>query len=87
MPWGSNVNFSRVGPLSPGYILPAVKCTKGCIVVATDITATGATLPGRYGGLHPFVSTQCLPFILKPSQHLAVGALDKQIRLLSFHRP
>jgi len=85
MPWGSDVNFSRVGPLSPGYNLPAVKCTKACLVVATDVTATGATLSGRYGELHPSVSTLCPSFILKPSQHpaLAVETLDKHIRLLS----
>jgi hypothetical protein len=86
MPWGSDVNFSRVGPLSPGYNLPAVKCTKGCLVVATDVTATGATLSGRHGELHLSVSMQCHSFILKPSQHPAVEALDKQIRLLSSHR-
>lgn len=60
MPWGSDVNFSRVGLFSPGYILPAVKYTEGCLVVATDVTATGATLSDRYGEI-PHVCFHAMP--------------------------
>lgn len=44
----------------PSFPQAIISQSQGVLVVATDVTATGSTPSGRYGELHPSVSTQCL---------------------------